>query len=628
MPGRGALPQAVEKRPLDMGASPLDYRYCRVAVLATASLLFLTACGPGSRTVASRVPPPPVVPDTTPPPSTPRPAAFDAMRDTLTEARELSRRAETLLRDGLIDAAREEFEQALDLLKAYATNLKEPSFRIEREIDFLIVRMATLETTQRAEQAAIDELAEFEPSAEGLDPALRARVEADVEAVEYDIPIEINDRVLSMLDYYTDGRGRSTIEAGLERVGLYRPMIERIFAAEGVPLDLIHLAQAESLFKPQAVSSARAKGMWQFISSRGEEYGMRQNWWIDERSDPEKSTRAAARHLKDLYNQFGDWYLAMAAYNSGPARVSRAMARTGAQDFWSLADARALPRETRNYVPTIVAMTLIGKNPERYGFDVKPADPLLTERIRVPQATDLRIIADYLDVPLEQIQELNPHVLRWATPPDDREFELILPAGYATRFAERVAGLSEQERILFRHHVVVSGETLSHIALRYGVSVPAISESNRLSGHLIRIGQSLVIPISGVPVPSSVAGQFSKNPPTRETAPEVYLIRRGDTLSAIAERFDLTMADIRVWNGMTSNHLIAGDRIRLSPGETASRTDGDPSQVVIYRVRPGDTLSKIALSYQTSVEAIREWNRHADLSIIRPGDRITIFRQR
>ena len=606
----------------------MDYRYCRTTALATISILLLSACGSRPQTVATRVPPPPSVqvPGTRPQPrveTVPDPAS-----DALAAARNLSRRAEALLRDGLIDAAREEFEQALALLRTYSNDVVEPDFRVEREIDFLIVRMSTLETTQHAEQAAIDELAGFEPSLENLDPALRGRVEADVEAVEYDIPVVINDRVLSLLDYYTEGRGRSTIEAGLERVGLYRPMIERIFAEEGVPLDLIHLAQAESLFKPQAVSSARAKGMWQFISSRGEEYGMRQNWWIDERSDPEKSTRAAARHLSDLYDRFGDWYLAMAAYNSGPARVSRAMTRTGSDDFWSLADAQALPRETRNYVPTIVAMTLIGKNPERYGFDVTPADPVVTERVSVPQATDLRIIADYLDVPLEQIQDLNPHVLRWATPPDDGEFELILPSGYAARFAERVAGLPEADRILFRHHVVASGETLSHIALRYDVSVPAISESNRLSGHLIRIGQSLVIPVSGIPVPSSVAGQFSDTATSRETAPGVYVIRRGDTLSQISERYGLRVADIRAWNGMTSNRLIAGDQIRLSPEGTDTETDSDDPQLVVYRVRPGDTLSKIAVSYQTSVAAIREWNRHADLSIIRPGDRITIYRQR
>jgi membrane-bound lytic murein transglycosylase D len=262
-----------------------------------------------------------------------------------------------------------------------------------------------------------------------IDPKLKQQVEDEVRDATHDLPIEINDRVLSFLAYYQNGRGHATMKAGLERAGKYKPMIDTVLKEEGVPLDLIYVAQAESAFVPRALSRAKAKGMWQFISSRGKEYGLRQTWWIDERSDPEKSTRAAARHLKDLYGEFGDWYLAMAAYNAGPARVQRALDRTGADNFWTLADKRALPRETMNYVPTILALAIIGKNPTKYGFDFEPESPLETERVPVDKATDLRVIAEAIGVPLEDLRNLNSHVLRWTTPPDDPEFELILPKG-------------------------------------------------------------------------------------------------------------------------------------------------------------------------------------------------------
>ncbi len=551
-------------------------------------MLFVSACGRGARTSARRLPAPPTD-------RTAEPAGAEGERRASVESRQPSDHAE----------------------------------------DLLDLRLETLEVARDAETAAIDDLAKLE-TGEVMDPELRELAAADVRETTYDLPIEINDSVISLLDRYSQGSGRRTMEVGLERMGLYRPMIERIFAEEGVPLDLIYLAQVESLFKPKALSRAKAKGMWQFISSRGKEYGLRQNWWIDERSDPEKSTRAAARHLGDLYEQFGDWYLAMAAYNSGPGRVRRAMERTGSSDFWTLAERRQLPRETRNYVPTILAMTIIGKNPTKYGFDVTPAGSLESERVRVPSATDLRVIADYLDLPLEQLQELNPHVLRWATPPDDTEFELNLPVGYAKSYAEKVAPLPDDKRILFRHHRVSSGETLSHIARRYGVSVSAITETNKISARrIIRIGQSLVIPISGITVPvdslARVAGTTQPGPPS--PPPRVYRIRRGDSLSTIAGRFGLSIGDIKEWNRMSSNLLIAGESLILRTPTATPRTSGDgsnssPSQRLVYRVRRGDTLSRIALSHNTSVSAIREWNPESDLSIIRPGDQITIYTKR
>jgi membrane-bound lytic murein transglycosylase D len=318
--------------------------------------------------------------------------------------------------------------------------------------------------------------------------------------------------------------------------------------------------------------------MWQFISSRGTEYGLRPTWWLDERSDPEKSTRAAARHLKDLHEQFGDWYLAMAAYNSGPFRVSRAMERTGADNFWTLAEKRALPKETINYVPTILALTIIGKNPGKYGFDVTPAPALETERVSVDKATDLRVIAEAIDLPVEDLRAMNTHVLRWTTPPDDPDFQLILPKGYADKFNEQIPSLPESKRVLFREHIVRKGDTLGAIAKKYGTTSTQLTQANNLSKKpVLRVGQSLIIPMSGL-TPPQVAKASSKRTSTSAkpaTAPSGlqavwYTVRSGDTLSRIAARFNTTVDKLKIWNRLTSTRLAVGKKLVVSQPSQSS----------------------------------------------------------
>lgn len=420
------------------------------------------------------------------------------------------------------------------------------------------------------QHAAIDDIGDSLTLPSSIDPAMRKAIEDQVKGLTHDLPLEINDRVLGFLEYYRSGRGRTTMAAGLERVGRWRPMIEQILQEEGVPLDLIYLCQAESAFLPRALSRAKAKGMWQFIASRGKEYGLRQNYWIDERSDPEKSTRAAARHLKDLYSEFGDWYLAMAAYNAGPGRIQNALRKTGASDFWTLANNRALPRETINYVPTILALTIIGKNPAQYGFDVAPEPALETERVAVGKATDLRVIAEAVEIPVEDLKQLNAHVLRWTTPPDDPEFELVLPLGYANKFNEVISALPDSKRLLYREHVVKKGDTLGAIAKKYGSSVADLTEANRLGRKsLLRIGQALMIPLSGPAATKAAASRL--------------------------------------------------------PQSTASRLPKPDKSPTSYTVRRGDTLGKIAARFAVTINAIRSWNKRDDLKVLHPGDRLTIF---
>jgi len=514
-------------------------------------------------------------------------------------------------KQGAPKRAKEEFNSAIDLLlESAATYPRE--LRLQRQLMDLTARVNAIELaalregdgfTDQAEQpAAIDDLVHVETFPALIDPALKKTVEDEVKEITHDLPIEINDRVLGLLDYYQNGRGRGAIEFGLERMGKYQPMIERILKEEGVPLDLIYLCQAESAFEPRALSRASAKGMWQFISSRGKEYGLRQTWWIDERSDPEKSTRAAARHLKDLYQEFGDWYLAMAAYNSGPVRVQRAMEKTGADNFWSLADKRALPRETINYVPNILALTIIGKNPSKYGFSVSSISPTETERVSVEKATDLRVIAEAIDLPVEDLRALNTHVLRWTTPPDDPDFQLVLPKGYAEKFNEQISSLPESKRILYKDHVIRKGDTLAGIARTYGMTVTQLSQANNLGKKpVLRVGQSLVIPLSGVTPPrigagskpattTSSASAGTKVAATKPSAPATtqpgtvksvfYTVRPGDTLVKIATRFNTTVEKLKAWNHLTSTQLSVGKRLLVSSPTTQAKADAGPAKVV------------------------------------------------
>ena len=283
---------------------------------------------------------------------------------------------------GHLEAARQNFDHAFDLL--LGSNLEINSDpRLENEFDRIVegingFDMQALQqgdgfTEQKSEPAPIDEANE---AAVPVDANVKAKAEAEIKSTRSDLPLMMTDQVAGYINYFSD-RGRGTLENALARSGRYDDMIRRVLKEEGVPQDLIYLAQAESGFHPLALSRVGARGMWQFMASRARGYGLQRDWWVDDRQDPEKATRAAARHLKDLYKQFGDWYLAMAAYNSGPGTVQSAVKRTGYADFWELYRRNVLPKETRNYVPIIVAVTIMAKNPEQYGLDhLEKAQPV------------------------------------------------------------------------------------------------------------------------------------------------------------------------------------------------------------------------------------------------------------
>ena len=363
------------------------------------------------------------------------PASSDPVDALIARADKLYQAGQTEYQNGHLEAARQSFDQAFNVLLSSGLDLRDNP-RLEKEFDKIVDGVRDLEqvalregdgfTEQRFEPAPIDEANDITFP---VDPTVRAKAEAEIKTTKSDLPLMLNDQVAMFINYFSSTRGRPTLEHGLTRAGRYRELISQTFKQVGVPQDLIYLAMAESGFQPLAVSRAGARGMWQFMAGRGSMYGLERNWWVDDRQDPVKSTKAAALHLKDLYNQFGDWYLAMAAYNTGPGNIQRAVERTGYADFWELYRRGVLPQETRNYVPIIVAVTIMAKNPTQYGLEnVVPDTPAPTDQVSINYPVDLRLVAECLDTSSETLQQLNPSLLRMTTP-KEQTFTLNLPAG-------------------------------------------------------------------------------------------------------------------------------------------------------------------------------------------------------
>ena len=331
-----------------------------------------------------------------------------------------------------------------------------------------------------------------------VDPKIKGQVLEQVKATVSQLPLSTNDAVLGYVNYFSN-RGHGTIVTAMERSGRYRPMIQRVLDEEGVPQELIHLAQAESGFMPRAVSRARARGMWQFMAWRGSEYGLERTSYTDDRLDPEKATRAAARHLHDLYNQFGDWYLAIAAYDCGPQTVQSAVERTGYADFWELRARGVLPIETTNYVPIILAMTIMEKNAAAYGLDQVQLDPPIEyDTVDLAALTSLSLIADATDTSVPELAALNPALLTNLAP---AHYAVHVPKGTGDRLLEALALVPPERRAAWRLHRVAPGETLATIGARFGVSTAGLLAANSLPSHAAVEGDLLAIPSAGRPAP-------------------------------------------------------------------------------------------------------------------------------
>ena len=464
-------------------------------------------------------------------------------------------------RQGHLESARHEFNRAVDVYLtspggAYSSAAIAEAYRRTlqavqvQELEVLAAGDGFTET--QSEPAAIDDVGDL-TFGSMYSGEIRSIAEEVLRREPADLQIELNDPVLSCIDLY-QGRLREWFEGALSRGGRYLPRIRETFAAEGIPQDLAYLALVESAFHTRALSRAKAKGMWQFMPSTGRRFGLAQDWWVDERSDPEKATRAAARYLRELYELFGDWNLALASYNAGEGRVSRAMERYGATDFWSLSRVSNLAQETRNYVPMIHAAIIVAKAADKYGFDIAP-DPVLTfDTVPVKGAVDLRVIAECVGTGVSTVQSLNPELRRLATPAN-RTFRVKVPEGKGQDLTGCLDTLPAEKRVAFRTHVVGRGQSLASIAKRYGARPGEIASANGLgSGKHLAKGTELIIPVKAGAARDLAAG-------TRTAVH--HRIRSGDTLHAIAQRYNTTVADLMSWNNLTGTLLAAGNTLTI-----------------------------------------------------------------
>jgi membrane-bound lytic murein transglycosylase D len=402
----------------------------------------------------------------------------------------------SFIKAGDSDKARDSFNGAVDMLLQSNWNVASTP-ALNRFFQDLIQRIQADESRyllapcntedDQLETAVVDELSDIDLIPSKVDPSLESALTSDLPQGQYDIPITINDMVLKSLDFWLNS-GRKFFVDGLLRSGQYRPMIEKVFREESIPLDLMYLAQVESLFKPHALSKAKAKGIWQFEKDTAIRYGLKVTKDVDERSDPEKSTRAAARYLSDLFAMFKDWNLALAAYNWGEARVQRLIETTGLKDFWQLVDLRRrLPEETKNHVPLIQASVILARNPEKYGLPTELDPPMKYTEVSVSKPIDLRAAAKVLSTSIDELKKLNPSLKGLTTPANYPNFQLKVPLDTDPLLHDQLAALPTAKPTVLPdyacRHKVKAGETLAKIASRYHVSVAALETANNLSSR-------------------------------------------------------------------------------------------------------------------------------------------------
>ena len=595
---------------------------------------------------------------TEPTPPAPSATASDPVADLIARAEKEYQAGLANHEAGKTDEAKENFDNALNALLSSNLDVRSDD-RLQKEFDRIVEGVNELypggpsaeaegqqEPQQKSEPAPIDETNGLAPAAEA---GVKAKAEAEIKHTRSDLPLMMTDQVAGYISYFS-GRGRGVFERAFARSGRYHDMIVSTFKEQGIPQDLIYLAQAESGFHPLAVSRVGARGIWQFMASRARGYGLTHSMYVDDRQDPEKSTRAAAHHLKDLYNQFGDWYLAMAAYNSGPGTVQAAVKRTGYADFWELYRRNVLPKETRNYVPIILAMTIVSKNLSQYGFDdVSMEAPAKYDTVTINYPVDLRLVAECVNSTAPELQELNPSLLRLTTP-REAQFELHIPVGTKNSYETAIASVPADMRLWWRYHTVQSGDTLASLARNYHTTAKSISEANHLDSTELEAEAKLVIPVAPGKHPQSDTATYSRRIIR-------YKVHRGDTVESVAENFGISPQMLRRWNGIRTGSGLSGRRVLalhlpITPGahdaevaaaktskakhpkttETATTkppatksaqierlqtAHTDQAAVVHHKVKSGETLYSIANAYRTTVAALKRDNRN--VAVLHPG---------
>ena len=486
---------------------------------------------------------------------------------------------------GDLVTAKIDFDRAVDLMLSSGIDIKSDT-QLQDEFDHIVDGVNALEMESlkqgngfvpKEEPAPADVASDvtFE-----VDPNIVAKARADLATTKSDLPLMVNDYVAAYINFFANTqRGHNTLLHSFQRAGRYKAMIQRVMAEEGVPQDLIYLAVAESGFNPRAVNArSRAGGMWQFMPN-DKFYGLARTLYVDERFDPEKSTRAYARYMKFLYNQLGDWYLSMAAYDHGAGNIQHEVAKTGYADFWELYKRNELPHETAIYVPEILAAIIIANNPTQYGFDDVTLDPpLLTDTVTINYSVDLRLVSDVVDAPLDELTALNPSMLRMVTPPD-APFDLHLPAGSATLYEQRIAAIPQAKRTAWRYHRVAQDDTLASVAHQFRISESELADANQLSatGSLQGV-EALAIPLAPVAVSS--------------THMMLYVARKGDTLVTIADRFGVSLTQLRTWNKMSGIKVEPGRRLHIAEPAGTSHASRSGHRAAISESREASSRSQ------------------------------------
>ena len=554
-------------------------------VPVTVLAVVLSGCDPSKPVASTTLPAQALAPSVQAPPlkqspaaktnTPPQPASNPAQEEQL---KALIQQVEKAYADGEADykkgdlaAARTDFDHAVDLMLTSGIDIKATP-QLQDEFDRVVDQVNGLEMEALRQGNGFTPKTEATPAEAAeevtfnVDPNIVAKANADLATTKSDLPLVVNDYVAAYINFFANTqKGHNTLLHAFQRAGRYRSMIERIMSEEGVPHDLIYLAVAESGFQPRAINGrSRAGGMWQFMPYGN--YGLVRNGYVDERFDPEKSTRAYARYMKYIYSQLGDWYLSMAGYDWGTGNIQRAVEKTGYADFWELYRRNNLPGETKNYVPEILAAIIIANHPTQYGFDEITLDPpVLTDTVTINYSADLRLVSDIVGVPIDELIALNPSLLRMVTPPDT-EFDLHLPAGAAAIFQEKIAAIPESKRNSWRYHKVTPDDTLASVAHTYRVPVSDLASVNDLSETAKLDGvEALVVPVAPAAAPSAHT--------------VYYTTRRGDTLVSVADRFGVSLTQLRRWNKLpaTGIKIEAGRRLHVAE-PTLLRTSSSRSR--------------------------------------------------
>ena len=422
------------------------------------------------------------------------------------------------------------------------------------------------------------------------------------------IPLVTNSQVESYIRYF-QGKGRKGFNIWLKRYVQYKDLMLPILDQYDLPEELIVVSMIESGFDPKAVSKAKAVGLWQFMYLTGKQYGLNRNWYIDERQDPIKSTHAAAKYFQDLYNEFEDWYLVLAAYNTGPGRLNRALKLHETSDYWQL---YSLPKDTKNYIPYYLSSAIILQNPEKYGFKIPKSNPLKFDEVEIEKSSDLNVLAKAADTRVSTIKKLNPELRQPATP-NNGPYSLNIPFGRKESFYKKFNAIPDNEKFAVQkvEHRVQKGENLSSIAAKYRVLKADLQTINNITNaNNIRIGQVLKIPVKG--------GIYANYPEKI-----IYKVKTGDQLGFIAEKYNTRASEIRKWNGMKANDssIYPGQKLTLF---VKGQPVKDTPKKNVYIVKSGDNLSIIAKNYNTTISKIKSWNSMKS-STIYPGQKLTIF---